>query len=1594
MAGPLNEVFDSDPIYPLNHNEGDWIYIGGYIGNTEKQSPEGETSEHERVEGHVDTSSDAIEYPPLSENQHNDLGEGAEVDAPNYTNAQPKYTQENVKDIVDSNSIEPLVSRPNDNNSRRRRFDFGRWVAKEKRTHEMVYRRKFNYFHGALSDSEDEDFEEQDDSPSQDHHAPQESYPEDTNDFEQRELSLLNDNYDENTDYYNRATEHTSEADKSRNATNYYGDFNGYNFRSYTSRRPQLVSDGESESESDTLSESSESSGESIDSDIPSDDESIAEMFVKRLNNPIAASRNVNEESLEDSFPDSLPDMLGIDDLHTGHGSSLHRAEAKEQHNGGIDYMAPRERKKHTRTGKYNSGGAARGRRQLKLTDVVKELGSRAPLALRVAARTAKNRSKGRQVEADNPLKKYFAGHNPEGNKVLDKWKRGSLKLDQPSVRHSFPTKTKRIRPDNGLSRTSDLTKLQKLFEPSNARRSGKKSSTKKRKKRRYNPGIPPSKFNTTVLERPLVSRPYDDTSNKRTVKSKLPDYSGAVRKPNTSKLSKQSSHHDLSASDTHDGKIYNHHSSSNKLVVKVKKDSPSRYFNPNLIPRSTFVGSGIVRLLDAPEIWEYAPMIGFGTPLNQANEVEITSDADQILELCQSSSQTINAFKMLYVYFLQSTAFLCDESQIVETKFRKFVLHTWMKLSRRLLRNYLASPKNMKAQEPVLLIIELVTLAALVVSRRVMTLDPHSRNGEKVHHLAIWVVYYLQDHIARQIDLVHYNNMGDIVGVELAYLVSKFGIFDQLIEQVISKGTDGVEQVSANWHLLLLATAVQPPGKWDMWKLNRLIMGSDAKSVHVSMSYAQVLISKWNWPGNVDALIDYFNFHTRRDNATDPRGEQIWLPSFLARSRFDGSNRPSNSFSLFLELLGLNLRFFKEDILACRRIRGRVTPLSALSFPDTNIVSKDDLSNATNQYGILIVLYRFLPKTLRPSIKQIRDLVVLKNSHLVIRIKAVSAWEIISYYIESEAEVMDCFNWMNKDILQQSGYPPEPVPGPLLEVALRVSYRVKPRDIVPAETLISLGMGSFDQSIRSQAFKLASLYSSSSSILDRVMEVHDYYSEADTNMFARVILQFPELFYSKTEKFLLRFDNPQEFDNATTSRHLTIIMGISANIISLKFSEFTQRPLHPCLVMILMEALLMPKLSNEGMKLLKACRLIENSATQRITACRKFFMPENIPGKEIWVHGLKVISSYMAQLTSDIQKSEYLPIIVTFRKHAFAQYPDLSRLYAFEVNSSVRSLENMQRNVADLAAIICELGLDAEIPEAELAFKSEKSQPCLYYFAYKLHDMIETAILHSKNSEIIINDEQFIQEIVETVDNVSTRTGEDAYNALVNYAFSAIFLLAYHEPLLGLMAVLPTLLKATKALVLRYSVTPRAQCLPFLSLVSEFIAKHVKIPTHGGWDLQVQYQVSIFGEFCDIVSIVTPEIAIYASDDGEVPQTHFICVAETYESTAMLETTTYQSEFIPLFAQFTGKSTSKRAESLAGYLYDVLRMFSSASRRIIAELENPKIENPRKIEVILKYKAKKAKLMGQAFISRYSNPKAVEFMSRFDQWKPLRYRH
>lgn len=623
-------------------------------------------------------------------------------------------------------------------------------------------------------------------------------------------------------------------------------------------------------------------------------------------------------------------------------------------------------------------------RKQVSLVSVVRHMGGSAPDYMQVAARTCDFNG----ARQDNPDRKFFVLHDGgEEKETLSRWRRGRIgsrnfKMhkqirDAPSsgrhsstmIQHKIPSKnTLKIDrvPPNSIQKSIIQAAAGVRPSPVKPALSGARKNGDTKRHRVLAVGSETT-FRTPIIEIPAG---YAVGSRKRMAATSSNQHGTQELKGVSEQQKLRTSH------------SFIHFPPMFKL--KFMKD--------------TLVGSNTLELLHSVGAWNgETHSEPFGTPIVSATERSLRADFKDIQRIVSGSVGEIDdtLYRKVYAFLLETLAGLVRQDYIIDSDIRRIAVEESISCFSLSLQNPREGISNtLKVQFA-------VAMFTLVASEMMSLQDPLFADTFKKAKNDYFV--FLLDRLGAMSEqaLTVRSRLRPEAQVGPEFVILEGGVLFDLMfpnkELYFGRWSGAPECL---WSLLFAIGGFHhirgiSEAHWDLVLTiltpEYLQKQQDHKTL---LKRILKLIVSWKWPVSAEVVFVFFEYFAREQRYTDSRGESVDLPAFFWAGKFDGTTYHKSEHHYFLELLGLTLS--RVDRKQSARIAGRVTPLTSLSFPETQSISASDLSAVSLQYGILIVLSRFAHPTVRPQLIQISDLVKLSHAHVAIRIKAWSAWNII----------------------------------------------------------------------------------------------------------------------------------------------------------------------------------------------------------------------------------------------------------------------------------------------------------------------------------------------------------------------------------------------------------------------------------------------------------------------------------------------------------------------------------------------------------------------------------------------------------------------
>lgn len=567
------------------------------------------------------------------------------------------------------------------------------------------------------------------------------------------------------------------------------------------------------------------------------------------------------------------------------------------------------------------------------------------------ALRVAARTARSRGSKQGENPDRKFFFGNSTAQKTIKRWKYGELSL-------------KDLQPKQYKSNTAMRTNV--------ATKSLSHSRKEPRRKRSKSPST--QYYHTPIIE--IADLSPKRISHSRREHTKKPDSSEKPRKTTSSSRPRKAQVNE----------------------VDLEEIGPFRHLN---FTQDTFYGSNTSDLLEAPQVWtaETGPL-GFGCD-SSAPESDIERTIKDILHVLKGDAGEIDSqlYNSIYAWLLRLVGQFVDDSQIVESSARRRIAHSLSKLA----REVTSLPTSGLRTPLKVLVIFAATMFTKGASKRDLSALHDFFAAQRA---ATKVICESVDELVLEIkSSSHKSVVGRLFpGIELVLASERLGIL-----------TD-IDKIHCSWPLILiLAEARRPISNWQVVRKYTRPPLLSFETSRVALQGCIKLMQLCDWPPCADVVIDFFLWYAKQNHYADPRGEYIGLPDFLWTNRMVDWDAPE--YHLYLYFLAITLSKMRaiDDKTGARRVYNRVNPLGTLNFPETEPVTVTRLSQASQQYGTLLVILRHGVPSCRPSVLQIRELVQLRGAHVAIRLKAVSAWAATSYIAGNE-DFEECRNWL-KDL-------------------------------------------------------------------------------------------------------------------------------------------------------------------------------------------------------------------------------------------------------------------------------------------------------------------------------------------------------------------------------------------------------------------------------------------------------------------------------------------------------------------------------------------------------------------------------------------------
>ncbi|KAK9466058.1 Mus7/MMS22 family-domain-containing protein [Lipomyces arxii] len=181
-----------------------------------------------------------------------------------------------------------------------------------------------------------------------------------------------------------------------------------------------------------------------------------------------------------------------------------------------------------------------------------------------------------------------------------------------------------------------------------------------------------------------------------------------------------------------------------------------------------------------------------------------------------------------------------------------------------------------------------------------------------------------------------------------------------------------------------------------------------------------------WNWSGTKSMVMIMHRFFAKRKFENLEPGPNVGFPNFLQDMNYTLELSTSDTiFHIFLKYLAKSIKDANEQPSLKRTLPGLiglVTPLNGRLYPRTAELKMTDLEALENNYGLLLTLYWAAPAGLRPTVGQLRDVIVIRQSHSQARLLSVKTWYYLTrLQLREHSDIFESGQWYQdllKDIL------------------------------------------------------------------------------------------------------------------------------------------------------------------------------------------------------------------------------------------------------------------------------------------------------------------------------------------------------------------------------------------------------------------------------------------------------------------------------------------------------------------------------------------------------------------------------------------------
>ncbi|ODV91397.1 hypothetical protein CANCADRAFT_32049 [Tortispora caseinolytica NRRL Y-17796] len=181
-------------------------------------------------------------------------------------------------------------------------------------------------------------------------------------------------------------------------------------------------------------------------------------------------------------------------------------------------------------------------------------------------------------------------------------------------------------------------------------------------------------------------------------------------------------------------------------------------------------------------------------------------------------------------------------------------------------------------------------------------------------------------------------------------------------------------------------------------------------------------LLNIWKWPVNKSLVVALYKFFAARGFEDVEETAKRRLPEFIFHDKSNAESlctvMPDDTcFHVYLKLAALSILRLNPitERGTLTSIVGLITPLHGRLYKMTNEMEVVDVECLCNTYSLLLTLFWSTPPKYRPSVGQLRDVIVFPDAHAIARSFAIKAWLCVAKILSTDAkEIQKTVPWYN----------------------------------------------------------------------------------------------------------------------------------------------------------------------------------------------------------------------------------------------------------------------------------------------------------------------------------------------------------------------------------------------------------------------------------------------------------------------------------------------------------------------------------------------------------------------------------------------------